>query len=86
MAEERNDTADLAVLAHGLLNPMHVIIGALSTVRRDLGPDHDDASLLSVAHRQAEHVAESLRQLVRGLPVPDVVGLDLRAQEHHEVG
>ncbi len=66
--------AVLAVLAHGLLNSMTAVIAGIDVAldAEELPPEA--AAALRAARRQAHHVDEALRQLVRGVP-PDTVDL-----------
>jgi hypothetical protein len=57
-----------AVIAHGLLNSMAAIIGALDTIERIDGVDAPTAEILTIAKRQARFVMDGLRDLVMGLP------------------
>ena len=62
--------ATLAVVAHGLLNAMHVVISSLSTLV-ELGDGlsaADRTRFLTEARAQATLVAGILQDLVRGLP------------------
>lgn len=64
----------LAVIAHGLLNPMAAVLAGVATARSLLGEDvpADVEAMLEIAERQAAYVAESLRDLVLGI-APDVL-------------
>ena len=72
----------LAVVAHGLLNPMAAVIGGidLALSAGTLSPELELA--LAAARRQAMVVADSLRQLAQGLE-PEVLAAldDLRRHE-----
>jgi hypothetical protein len=57
-----------AVIAHGLLNSMAAIVGALETIERINGPEAPAAELVAIAKRQARFVMDGLRDLVMGLP------------------
>jgi signal transduction histidine kinase len=80
MVSEHNE--HVAVVAHGLLNPMAAVLGGIDLALRndDLPPRVRDA--LGASHRQALAVTESLRQLAQGLP-PEVLAAleDLRRHE-----
>ena len=67
------DDATMAVVAHGLLGSMSLVLGHTALVRErwdDLSADHRDAALRTVVN-QATFVVEVLKDLARGLP-PDV--------------
>lgn len=68
------DDEYLAVIAHGLLNPMAAVLAGVATARSLLGTDvpSDVEQMLDIAERQAAYVAESLRDLVLGI-APDVL-------------
>lgn len=72
----------LAVVAHGLLNPMAAVVGGidLALSAGSLSPDVEAA--LTAARRQAVVVADSLRHLAQGLE-PEVLAAldDLRRHE-----
>jgi K+-sensing histidine kinase KdpD len=68
----------LAVIAHSLLGSLSVCSGAVKTLR-----DHPDLSahqrdeLLRMAVEQADHMAEVLKDLMRGAPPEILEALDL---------
>ena len=72
----------VAVVAHGLLNPMAAVVGGIDLALRseELPPKVREA--LGASRRQAIAVTESLRQLAQGLP-PEVLAAleDLRRHE-----
>lgn len=73
------------VLAHGLLGSMSVIKGTLSTVlaHRDRLDPETFAKLVQSAMVQADHVTETLKGIVQGLPREVLVVLDeLNRQPH----
>ena len=72
------DDATMAVVAHGLLGSMSLVLGHTALVRErwdDLPAEQRDAALRTVLS-QATFVAEVLKDLARGLPpdVDDVLG------------
>lgn len=66
----------VAVVAHGLLNPMAAVIGGLDIALRVGSYPPEVTAALAAAKRQAEFVAESLRELVLGLPPQVLAVLD----------
>lgn len=83
--DELDDSRLVGVLAHGLLNSMAVVQGTLATLlaRGDRLDDETFAKLVTTAIGQADHVSESLRGLVQGLPHDVMVFLDdLDRREH----
>ena len=60
----------MAVVAHGLLNTMALVVGNLSMLgsRWDALPDATRLELVDRAERHARFVADVLGDLVRGLP------------------
>ena len=78
MGTTTDDDGLLAVVAHSLLGSISVVIGAVETVR-DHWDDLDEATrthLLSRASVQAEHVSNSLKDLLRGQPEEVLDALD----------
>lgn len=71
-----HDDAQLAVVAHGLLNALSAVVGCVSTVRYDLGEDYPLRHLLDKAQGQAWTAAEVLRDMARGLPPAAIDALD----------
>lgn len=71
------DDALMAVVAHGLLGSLAVCMGAVRTVlaHHDLADDKR-ADLLEMATDQMEHMAEVLKDLMRGLPAAAREALD----------
>lgn len=79
----------LAVVAHGLLNPMTAVSAGIDIALRTGTYPAEVRAVLEAAKRQSDFVVESLRELVLGLP-PEVLaileGLDRRsALEHRSV-
>ena len=69
-----DDDGLLAVVAHALLGSITVVVGAIDLLRDhwdelDAATRHD---LLGRAGVQADHISNSLRDLLRGLP-PEVI-------------
>lgn len=62
----------VTVLAHGLLNPMAVVVGGIDVALADEALDDPTREALESSRRQALAVTEFLRQLAQGLP-PEVV-------------
>ena len=67
-----NEDEHVAVLAHGLLNPMAVIVGSIDVALGEGALEGHAREALEAGRRQAVAVTESLRQLAQGLP-PEVV-------------
>jgi hypothetical protein len=80
----------LAVMAHGLLNSMAVIVGAMTTLRDQ--PALDDAARRFLLERSLAHtelVAAMLKDLAQGLPLGATAILeeiDLRSARRRRVG
>jgi hypothetical protein len=73
------------VLAHGLLGSMSVVKGTLSTVlaHRERLDEDTFAQLVRAAIVQADHVTETLKGIVQGLPREVLIVLDeLNRQPH----
>lgn len=64
----------LAVVAHGLLNPMTAVSAGLDIALRTGEFPPEVIPALQAAKRQADFVIESLRELVLGLP-PQVLAV-----------
>lgn len=76
------DNDHLAVVAHGLLNPMAAVVGGIDVAMRSQGLTEQERQAVAAAKRQALAVTETLRQLAHGLP-PEVLAAldDLRRHE-----
>jgi hypothetical protein len=76
MAETLRDEATMAVVAHGLMSSLAVVLGTAQSLRlhwADMCADPDLASdLLELIERQTELSASILKDIVRGLP-PEVL-------------
>jgi hypothetical protein len=83
-SDELDESRLVGVLAHGLLNSMAVVQGTLATLlaRGDQLDDETFAKLVTTAISQADHVSESLRGLVQGLPHDVMIFLDDLDREH----
>ncbi|HEV3226873.1 MAG TPA: hypothetical protein VGZ52_08565 [Acidimicrobiales bacterium] len=62
-----------AVLAHSLLGTVAAIKGAIGTVLTHNLDDSTRLSLLMMADRRLDHLAEELRHLALGFADPEVV-------------
>lgn len=68
------------VLAHSLLGSVAAVKGALDTVMAHALDGTSRDSLLMMASRRLDHIAEQLRHLALGLPEPDA----LSSEDSHE--
>jgi hypothetical protein len=62
------------VLAHSLLGSVAAVKGAIDTVMAHELEGSSRDSLLMMATRRLDHIAEQLRHLALGLPEPEALG------------
>jgi hypothetical protein len=72
MTDNSNQHLD-PVLAHSLLGSVAAVKGAIDTVMAHELDGSSRDSLLMMATRRLDHIAEQLRHLALGLPEPDAI-------------
>jgi len=77
-----------AGVAHEINNPMTAVVGLVSVVRKNVGPDTRDGQLLATALEQAKrvtHIVDDLRQLAEHQRADEGIQFPLAAAVHAAV-